>query len=49
MLDITKIGKRISISRQDKGFTQEELAKRLGITPQVEDVSALADEIAVIL
>lgn len=34
MLDAVKIGKRISVSRQDKGMTQEELAMRLGITPQ---------------
>ena len=34
MLDALRIGKRISISRQDKGFTQEQLATKLGITPQ---------------
>ena len=34
MLDAVKIGKRISVSRQDKGFTQDQLASKLGITPQ---------------
>jgi len=34
MLDTTKTGKRISVSRQDKGLTQDELASKLGITPQ---------------
>jgi flagellar biosynthesis protein FlhA len=34
MIDAVKTGKRISVSRQDKGFTQEELAQKLGITPQ---------------
>ena len=34
MLDAMKIGKRISISRQDKGMTQEQIAVKLGVTPQ---------------
>jgi flagellar biosynthesis component FlhA len=34
MIDAVKTGKRISVSRQDKGFTQNELASTLGITPQ---------------
>ena len=34
MLDAVKTGNRISVSRQDKGLTQGELAAKLGVTPQ---------------
>ena len=34
MINPNAIGKCISLGRQDKGFTQEELANKLGITPQ---------------
>lgn len=33
-MDSTDLGKRISTLRQNKGLTQEELASRLGVTPQ---------------
>ena len=31
---LVEIGKRIAESRRSAGFTQEELANRLGVTPQ---------------
>ena len=31
---LENIGKRIAESRRSAGFTQEELANRLGVTPQ---------------
>ena len=31
---LVEIGKRIAESRRNAGFTQEELANRLGVTPQ---------------
>ena len=34
MIDMVKTGKRISNSRKNKNLTQEELASRLGVTPQ---------------
>ncbi|MCL1953032.1 MAG: helix-turn-helix domain-containing protein, partial [Oscillospiraceae bacterium] len=33
-MDMQKIGKTIAALRRNKGFTQEALAQRLGITPQ---------------
>lgn len=51
--DIMQIGNRLSVCRQNKNLTQEELAYRLGITPQAlskwergvsfPDISMLAD------
>lgn len=51
--DIMQIGSRLSVCRQNKNLTQEELAYRLGITPQalskwergvsLPDISMLAD------
>jgi len=34
MLDNMKTGKRILLARQDKGYTQDEIAAKLGVTPQ---------------
>lgn len=34
MIDLNKVGYAISVCRREKGFTQDELASRLGITPQ---------------
>lgn len=34
MIDLNKVGYAISISRREKGYTQDELASRLGVTPQ---------------
>lgn len=34
MLDLSKVGNTISGCRKDKGYTQDELASRLGVTPQ---------------
>ena len=33
-MDITKIGARIAVLRREKGATQEDLAKRVGVTAQ---------------
>ena len=51
--ELTQIGSRLSVCRQNKNMTQEELAYRLGITPQAlskwergvsfPDISMLAD------
>ncbi len=53
MNELTQIGSRLSVCRQNKNMTQEELAGRLGITPQAlskwergvsfPDISMLAD------
>ncbi len=53
MNELTQIGSRLSVCRQNKNMTQEELAYRLGVTPQAlskwergvsfPDISMLAD------
>ena len=34
MIDLTKFGMTVTTCRKDKGYTQDELASRLGVTPQ---------------